>query len=215
MSRGANFPLGNDDAGDIGPVMASLLVSRLAERLRRRTPKGIDLGTDGRRAAVALVLRARKLEEVELLMIKRATYAGDPWSGHFALPGGRQEPGETIEQTAVRETLEETALDLSHSGAILGRLDDVEPRTVALPRLVITPFVGVAAGDGSLTLSDEVAEAFWIPVDALRAPDATREVVLELTGGPRRVPAFQHPGGTIWGLTERILRQFLALTSTE
>lgn len=215
MSRGADFPLGSDDAGNIGPVMASPLVGRLVDRLRARSAKGIETGPGGRRAAVALVLRARNFEEVELLMIKRATYAGDPWSGHFALPGGRQEPGETIEQTVVRETLEETALDLSHHDSILGRLDDVQPRTIALPRLVITPFVGVAAGDGSLTLSDEVAEAFWIPVDALRAPDATREVVLELTGGPRRVPTFQHDGRTIWGLTERILRQFLALTSTE
>jgi ADP-ribose pyrophosphatase YjhB (NUDIX family) len=195
--------------------MASPLVARLVERLRTRSPRGIGVEGEVRRAAVALVLRARKLEPVELLMIKRATYAGDPWSGHFALPGGRQEPGETIEQTAVRETREETAIDFSRGGSILGRLDDVQPRTVVLPRLVITPFVGVVAGDGSLTLSDEVAEAFWIPVDALRAPDATREVVLELTGGPRRVPTFQHDGRTIWGLTERILRQFLALTSTE
>ena len=209
---GANFPLGNHDSG---PVMASPLVGRLVERLRARSAKAIDVGTGGRRAAVALVLRARALGDVELLMIKRATYAGDPWSGHFALPGGRQESGETIEQTVIRETFEETALDLSARDAILGRLDDVQPRTIALPPLVITPFVGVVGGDGSLTLSDEVADAFWIPVDALRAPDATREVVLELTGGPRRVPTFQHDGRTIWGLTERILRQFLALTASE
>lgn len=215
MSPGSGFPLGSDDVGDVRPVMARPIVARLVERLRLRSPRSIDVGAGGRRAAVALVLRARTFEAVELLMIKRATYAGDPWSGHFALPGGRQEPGETIEQTAVRETREETGLDLSRSDSILGRLDDVQPRTVALPRLVITPFVGVVAGDGSLTLSDEVADAFWIPVDALRAPDATREVVLELTGGPRRVPTFQHDGRTIWGLTERIVRQFLALTSTE
>jgi len=215
VSQGSGFPLGSDHGGDTRPVMDRPLVARLAQRLGARSARTIAVGAGGRRAAVALVLRARKLEAVELLMIKRATYAGDPWSGHFALPGGRQEPGETIEQTAVRETLEETALDLSGSGALLGRLDDVEPRTVALPRLVITPFVGVVAGDGSLTLSDEVADAFWIPVDALRAPEATREVVLELTGGPRRVPTFQHDGRTIWGLTERILRQFMALTSTE
>lgn len=215
MSPGADFPLGSDDAGGIRPVLDRPLVARLVARLGARSARSIEVGTGGRRAAVALVLRARKLEAVELLMIKRATYAGDPWSGHFALPGGRQEAGETIEHTAVRETREETALDLSARGAILGRLDDVQPHTVALPRLVITPFVGVVAGDGSLTLSDEVADAFWIPVDALRAPDATREVVLELTGGPRRVPTFQHDGRTIWGLTERILRQFVALTSTE
>ncbi|HSC33089.1 MAG TPA: CoA pyrophosphatase [Gemmatimonadaceae bacterium] len=212
MSLGAGNPLGDDSAAS---VLVRPLVARLLERLQTRATVEIETGAEGRRAAVALVLRAREREPVELLMIKRATYAGDPWSGHFALPGGRQEPGETIEQTVVRETREETALDLSRNGAILGRLDDVQPRTVALPRFVITPFVVVVAGDAALTLSDEVAEAFWIPVDALRAPEATREVVLEMTGGPRRMPTFQHGGRTIWGLTERILRQFLALTSTE
>jgi len=217
VSPGAGDSLGSDDvrAAAVGRVLARPLVARLAERLAVREARGIEPGSGGRRAAVALLLRARDREPVELLMIKRATYAGDPWSGHVALPGGRQEPGETLEQTAIRETFEETSLDLSHHGVLLGRLDDVQPRVVSLPRLVITPFVGAMAGDGALTLSDEVAEAFWISIDALRAPEATRDVVLELTGGPRRVPAFEHGGRTIWGLTERILRQFLALTSTE
>lgn len=213
MTPSASDPLGNE-ARRAADVLARPEVARLVERLRTRPSRIVDVGPGGRRAAVTLLLRARDREPVELLMIKRATFAGDPWSGHFALPGGRQEPGETLEQTAIRETREEISLDLSRDGLLLGRLDDVEPRTVALPRFVITPFVGAIGGDGALTLSDEVAEAFWVPVDALRAPDATRDVVLELTGGPRSVPTFQHGGRTIWGLTERILRQFLALAYT-
>lgn len=213
MTVDASDPLGSDARG-VADVLARPEVVHLVDRLRGRSPQAIEPGPGGRRAAVALLLRARGREPVELLMIKRATYAGDPWSGHFALPGGRQEPGETLEQTAIRETREETSLDLARDGLLLGRLDDVEPRTVALPPLVITPFVGAVGGDDALTLSDEVAEAFWVPVDALRAPDATRDVVLELTGGPRRVPTFQHGARIIWGLTERILRQFLSLAFT-
>jgi hypothetical protein len=49
-----------------------------------------------------------------------------------------------------------------------------------------------------------------VPIPALLDPEARREVVLELASGPRTVWSFQHRGHTIWGLTERILRQFLS-----
>ena len=44
-----------------------------------------------------------------ILLIKRDTV---PFKGYWALPGGRSEPGETVEQTAVREVKEETGLDV-------------------------------------------------------------------------------------------------------
>lgn len=44
-----------------------------------------------------------------ILLIKRNTV---PFKGYWALPGGRAEPGETVEQTIVREVKEETGLDV-------------------------------------------------------------------------------------------------------
>lgn len=44
-----------------------------------------------------------------ILLIKRNTV---PFKGYWALPGGRAEPGETVEQTVVREVKEETGLDV-------------------------------------------------------------------------------------------------------
>lgn len=193
-------------------VLAQPFIARLARRLTETTPTVIGLEPGARRAAVALILRVAGDRQVELLMIKRAAWEGDPWSGQMALPGGRHESGESPLQTAVRETREETALDLEHDGVILGRLDDVAPGAVLLPRLVITPFVAAIDGAHALTWNDEVAEAFWMPVEELRAPGASREAVVELSSGPRRVACFQYRGYTIWGLTERILRRFLALT---
>ncbi|HEX6537279.1 MAG TPA: CoA pyrophosphatase [Gemmatimonadaceae bacterium] len=201
--------------GGIARVLALPPLARIREELARRTPTVIALEERARRAAVALILRAGALDALELLMIKRAAYEGDPWSGHVALPGGRQEPGETLSDTAVRETWEETALDLGRDARLLGRLDDVEPRSVRLPRLVIAPFIFAYAGPPAVSLGPEVAEAFWVPLEALRDPAASREIVLELTGGPRRVASFQHGGYTIWGLTERVLRQFLGLVGEE
>ena len=45
-----------------------------------------------------------------ILLIKRKT---PPFTGYWALPGGRVDPGETVEQTIVRETKEETGLDVA------------------------------------------------------------------------------------------------------
>jgi len=45
----------------------------------------------------------------KILLIKRLTV---PFKGYWALPGGRVDPGETVEQTIVREVKEETGLDV-------------------------------------------------------------------------------------------------------
>ena len=208
--------MGNGERGEQGAgiedVLAHPMVVRLARSLAQRVPREIHAGAGGRRAAVALILRVEGAGVLELLMIKRAVYEGDPWSGHIALPGGREEPGDrTLEETVIRETREETALDLVHGARLLGRLDDLGPRSAPLPAITITPFVVAYGASGIISLSPEVAEAFWVPVDALRDPRASREIVLELTAGARSVSSFEHEGRIIWGLTERILRQFLSL----
>jgi 8-oxo-dGTP pyrophosphatase MutT (NUDIX family) len=201
-----------ESSAGIEQLLAHPMVARLARLLAERAPVRLAIGRDTRRAAVALILRLGEADALDLLMIKRAIFEGDPWSGHIALPGGREEPGDlSLEQTVIRETREETSLDLARDGRIIGRLDDLMPLSAPLPPITIAPFVAVYGASGVIALSDEVAEAFWVPVDALRDPQASREIVLELTGGPRLVPSFEHEGRIIWGLTERILRQFLEL----
>ena len=41
-------------------------------------------------AAVALILRQKSAQTLELLMIQRAIKEDDPWSGHMAFPGGKR-----------------------------------------------------------------------------------------------------------------------------
>ena len=198
-----------------GPARDHLLdhpvVARLAEALDAHAGAHADAPPDVRRAAVGLVLAPDEAGDPSLLFIKRAEYAGDPWSGQVAFPGGRHEPDdESLAMTAMRETWEETGLDLT-SARLLGSLDELYPRTPVLPPIVVRPYVFVTPPAGSLTLSSEVAAAFWAPLSALLLPESSFEATVQVRQEERRVPAIRHADYTIWGMTERILRQLFAL----
>ena len=186
-------------------------VARLTRALAER-PGVAEVPDPGARlAAVALILRAGEAGEPELLFIRRAEHPTDPWSGHVAFPGGRKDPTDaTLEATAERETLEETGIDLARDGVVLGRLDDLQPRTPTLPPIVVRPFVAAVLPLVSLTLSDECADAFWVPLAWLRDPTSRLESVVRVRGADMRVPSYRRGEHVIWGMTERILQQFLA-----
>ena len=169
-----------------------------------------DPGLDRMEAAVSLILRAT--EPLELLIIKRATFDGDPWSGHMALPGGRWEPGDSgLLHTARRETREETGIDLAASGAPLGRLEDVAPASPRLPAMRIAPFVFGVPGDVTASrLNYEVEQVHWVAVDHLRDPATSTDVRIHFSGYSRTFPSFAVEGEHVWGLTHRILTGFLA-----
>ena len=173
-----------------------------------------------RRAAVALVLRAG-LEGPEMLVIKRSEAEHDHWSGHMALPGGRVEPeDESLLATAARETFEEVGLDPRAGGEAVARLSTIKPSSPYAPRVSVTPFVFVAprefhaagaAESKGLELSEEVAAAFWIPVDELKRGGRSAVFRMVFAGVEREWPAYPSQHGPIWGITERILTEFLSL----
>jgi 8-oxo-dGTP pyrophosphatase MutT (NUDIX family) len=186
-------------------------VVRLMRSLAENPPITFELEPPVRRAAILLALRARSDGEPELLMIKRAEAQGDPWSGHIACPGGRMEPGDKdLAVTAVRETWEETGVDVARDGRLLGHLDDLSPRTPALPPIIIRPYVALVRAGVEIVPSHEVAQAFWVPISALRERGAWGMALVSVGGVQREVSVFQHGEYTVWGLTERVLRQFLS-----
>jgi 8-oxo-dGTP pyrophosphatase MutT (NUDIX family) len=194
---------------------ATGILSRLESALASVDSVAPVAGTAVRDAAVAVIFRVSDRDSLELLMIERASYEGDPWSGHVAFPGGRREPHDaTLVDTALRETREETGIDLSADGQLLGALGRLDPVSPSLPPLSIAPFVAVLTRDAPLALSDEVAEAFWVPLSILQHPEASSDVEVQLSNGTRRtVRAFVHGRYTIWGLTERIIRDLLSRLS--
>src|SRR5256714_4453421 len=125
-------------------ILTHPTIVKLRSSLGERRPLEADDEAGVRRAAVALIFHAGEEGLPELLFIKRAEYPGDPWSGQIAFPGGREEAGDTsLAQTAVREAREETGIDLEREGMFIGTLDDLRPRTVRLPAIIVRPFVAL------------------------------------------------------------------------
>jgi 8-oxo-dGTP pyrophosphatase MutT (NUDIX family) len=168
-------------------------------------------------AAVALILRQRPASPVELLLIKRAEHPRDPWSGHMALPGGRMEPQDPhLLATAVRETREETGVVLSGSDegpdgeSFLGLLPRIAPSSRNIPRVAVVPHVFVAGPETEArAFSHEVERVLWVTLDALTDPTVQDSIEIVLPGGPRRFPGYRFADDVVWGLTYRILSEFL------
>jgi 8-oxo-dGTP pyrophosphatase MutT (NUDIX family) len=172
------------------------LAARLAQRprLESRDPRPA--------AAIAVILIP---DPLSVLLIRRSEREGDPWSGHVALPGGREEPEDSdLIATAIRETAEEVGILLDRS-ELLGTLDDVTPRSIVKPPFMVRPFVFGLGSEPRLQLSSEVASAHWEPLETLMRAEARGELPLTIAGVTRRFPSYQTTAGTLWGMTERVL----------
>ncbi len=173
-------------------------------------------------AAVALVLR-ENLGQAEMLIIKRATRSGDHWSGNLAFPGGRWETqDENLLATAVRETNEEVGINLNSNGNILGALETITTVNPMIPKVQVAPFVAIAPTefhiprpentvDAGMVLSDEVATAFWVPVHFLIDQGRSERFSMMYQGLKREWPAYPTEHGVIWGMTEGMISELLAI----
>lgn len=189
----------------LAPALSPRL-DRLRRRLAQHRPPTGESDPALIWAAVAVVLAP---SPDTLLLIRRAERAGDPWSGHMALPGGRRAPEDPdLLATAIREAGEEVGLALPRK-SLLGGLDDVVPRTPVLPPIAIRPYVFAVPERSALVLNPEVAAACWVPLDQLLHPDTYHAVRLEISGQSRDMPAYRLDAGIVWGMTERIVTGLL------
>ena len=75
------------------------------------------------------------------LILKRANYKHDKFSGFWNFPGGQAEPNESSYETALRETLEETQID-SGQYKIVNHIDTkIYTMYVAICEEEITPIL--------------------------------------------------------------------------
>jgi 8-oxo-dGTP pyrophosphatase MutT (NUDIX family) len=166
--------------------------------------------TDRTRAAVALILRMGTTG-LEVLFIERATHDDDPWSGNLGFPGGKvEETDNGTRLTAEREVREELGLDLSNA-RYLGRLSDVAGAHLPVQ---VACFVYGAGDLPPFVLSNEIRDSFWVPLAELCNPERHIAAPVLYAGTTLERPAIllPQPGKPVlWGLTYRLIMQFLEL----
>jgi 8-oxo-dGTP pyrophosphatase MutT (NUDIX family) len=136
-----------------------------------------------------------------LILTRRAAHLNNH-PGQWALPGGRTDPNETAEATALREMHEEVGLELT-ADDVLGRLDDFVTRS----GFVMTPVVIWGGSRRQLERNPaEVEQIHRIPITELMRADAP---MLEHIPASDR-PVLRMPVGTthIAAPTAAILYQF-------
>lgn len=158
-----------------------------------------------RRSAVAAVLRFDR-GPCEVLLIQRAVHPGDRWSGHVSMPGGRSEPGDVDGlATAIRETREETGIELATS-RVLGRLSAVHAVAKGqLVPMIITPYVFHLAEDQPVRLSAEASDHFWFPLARAARGELDARFVYRWGPLPLSLRCWRWEGRTVWGLTHGML----------
>jgi 8-oxo-dGTP pyrophosphatase MutT (NUDIX family) len=211
MGAGGYRERSGSKSAELVPTMP-IDVDLVRAAFRDRAHRPATLRGDERFAAVAAVLRDRA-GEAEVLLIRRARKASDPWSGHMAFPGGRQDPSDhDLLHTAVRETKEEVGLELLPERQLLGRLDDL-PAIVRGDRvgLVIAPFVFAIDSDPVLVpRAEEVDEVVWAELSALARGALDAKYGYEFEGRTVELPSYDVGGRIVWGMTHRMLGALLA-----
>src|ERR1700721_174533 len=131
-------------------------------------PRITHAGEGLKRAAVALTLVAADdgSGQTAFLLTRRAAELR-AHGGQWALPGGRCDPGESFEQTALRELEEELGLRLAPQH-LLGMLDDYPTRS----GYAITPVVAWLDDASALAPNpQEVASVHYIRLDHIHGDE--------------------------------------------
>ena len=166
-----------------------------------------------RGAAVAVVLRFdAEGGQPEVLLMRRVEHAGDPWSGHVSLPGGRaEEQDRSLAATAARETKEEVGLKLGRDSELVGHLPPTKPMiTLKVRPMVVTPVVYFATAPLDPRPLDEAQRVFWLPLDRAHAGSLDGQHRYHLGPVSKAFPCWRFKGEVIWGLTYRVLTGLLA-----
>ena len=175
---------------------------RANEKLSSLRGKFLDKADDESHAAVAILLRERN-DDLEFFLVKRAEVEGDPWSGDMAFPGGKRcQNDEDLSETAMRETLEETAIDLREK-SMLGYMKPIY--SSVRTSMKVQPIVYIYDEEPDVSLNYELTRYLWAPMNEL-VRSRTKE---DVKGWNSDV--YKYDGEVVWGLTFRMLEKLIEI----
>jgi 8-oxo-dGTP pyrophosphatase MutT (NUDIX family) len=163
----------------------------------------------GERVAAVLVAVIEAPEPAIVFTLRAAHLSRH--AGEMSFPGGVQEPGESLLDTALREASEEIGLDPT-APAMLGALPPIHTRVSGF---LVVPWVAALPAPPALAASDHEIEAIVeLPVARLGA--AERPMELPVDGGRTWTGwTYEVDGTTVWGATGWILHGFLEIVRRE
>ncbi|BAI81373.1 NUDIX hydrolase [Deferribacter desulfuricans SSM1] len=171
---------------------------------KRVKKKAID------KSAAVLIPFIYNDDNLEIIFTKR-----QPWlnnhSGEVSFPGGGAEDDDnTLRDTALRETFEETGISISDV-EILGKLDD----EYSITNIKVTPYVGFVAKNlkevNFKKDETEVERIFTVPVTYFYNENIFWTENWVRNSEKREVYFYKYDDLIIWGLTGRILFKMLNL----
>jgi 8-oxo-dGTP pyrophosphatase MutT (NUDIX family) len=184
-------------------------LDEIRDALARHRPHSLPFRPHRDNAAVAMILGGPP-EALRICLIRRALREGDPWSGHYAFPGGRAHPEDaTAAAVAERETVAEVGLRLQ-AAHLIGPLSEMPVRLggvdTGMRLSIFVYYIGERLPP--LHLNGEVAAAYWVPLAHLWDEANGTHMDIERGGARMIYPAISYRDYVIWGLTYRVLTLF-------
>jgi 8-oxo-dGTP pyrophosphatase MutT (NUDIX family) len=180
---------------------ASKLKERIRNELAHLRRRRLDSGFT-REAAVLMPIFLLKGEPH--LLLTRRTKEVSTHKGQVSFPGGMRQEGESLQETAIRETFEEVGI-LRSRIEILGRFHDY----ISITNYLVAPFVGhIDAGFVTTPQESEVAEVLAVPFAIFLDPSRLRMETMLRSGETTDVYFYRYEPHQIWGLTARIIKDF-------
>jgi 8-oxo-dGTP pyrophosphatase MutT (NUDIX family) len=138
-------------------------------------------------------------------ILTRRTERVETHQGQISLPGGAQETGETLAETAMREAEEEIGVRRDDY-RLIGRLAALY---IPPSDFEIHPFVAYCPSEPDFVVAPaEVAELLHVPVACLLASSVHHHEQWTIRGYEVMVPFYRLNGHIVWGATAMVLSEF-------